>query len=77
VQFGYQGQRTADAAANISLDDLRWFDRRARAITDDHLRAALTASGATTEESERFTAAIRERLDRIHEVAAARKTTGL
>jgi len=69
VQFGYQGQRTADLAENITVDDVRWFDRRARAITDEHLRAMLLASGATAEEAARFTAALRDRLDQIHHVA--------
>ena len=27
VQFGYQGQRTVDLTADISLDDVRWFVR--------------------------------------------------
>ena len=71
VQFGYQGQRTADLAENITVDDVRWFDDRARAISDDHLRALLRASGATASETERFTASLRERLDQLHHVALA------
>jgi hypothetical protein len=74
VQFGYQGQRTADLVENISVEDVRWFDRRAQAITNDHndhLRAVLTASGATTAETDRFSAALRERLDQLHHIALA------
>ena len=71
VQFGYQGQRTADLVDNITVDDVRWFDRKARSISDEHLKAALIASGATAEETERFTAALRERLDQLHHVALA------
>ncbi|HYE89184.1 MAG TPA: hypothetical protein VEA16_22690 [Vicinamibacterales bacterium] len=71
VLWGYQGQRTLDLVANISVDDVRWFDTIARAITDDHLRAALRASGANGEEVEAFTAALRGRFDRIREVATA------
>jgi hypothetical protein len=71
VQWGYQGQRTADLVTGISLDHVRWFDRIARSISDDHLRAALRASGATAEEVERFTSALRGRLDRIREIATA------
>jgi hypothetical protein len=70
VQWGYQGQRTADLVQGITLDDVKWFDRSAQRITDDHLRAALRASGANEEETDRFTAALRERLNRIHHVAA-------
>jgi hypothetical protein len=74
VLWGYQGQRTLDLVANISVDDVRWFDTIARALTDDHLRAALKASGATPDETKLFAAALRARLDRIREVAAARVT---
>ena len=71
VKWGYQGQRTADIVEHITLEDVRWFDRVASAISDDHLRAALRASGATAEEVAQFTAALRGRLDRIREVANA------
>ena len=69
VRFGYQGQRTADLTANISRDDVRWFVRNARHLTDDHVQTALKASGATPEESDLFTAALRARLNRLSEVA--------
>jgi hypothetical protein len=71
VQWGYQGQRTVDLVANIPLEHVRWFDRIARAVTDDHLRAALRASGATREEVDLFTAALRARLERIRAIATA------
>lgn len=75
VQWGYQGQRTADLVQNITVEDARWFDRRAQCVSDDHLRAALEASGATAEETSRFTAALRERLDQIHHVATHAQAT--
>ena len=71
VRFGYQGQRTADAAANISRADVAWFVRIADRLTDDHLRAALRASGATREETDLFTAALRARLDQLRHAAVA------
>ena len=69
VQWGYEGQRTADLVQGITVEDLKWFDRQAQRITDDHLRAALMASGADDAETDRFTAALRERLNQIHHVA--------
>jgi hypothetical protein len=48
---------------------VRWFVRNARHLTDDHLRAALKASGADREETDLFTAALRARLNRLSEVA--------
>jgi hypothetical protein len=71
VMWGYQGQRTLDLVAGISVDDVRWFHTIATALSDDHLRAALRASGASRDETERFTAAVRARLDRIRDVAVA------
>jgi len=70
VQFGYQGQRTADASANISRADVAWFVRVADRLTDDHLRAVLRASGASREEVDLFTAALRARLDQLRQAAA-------
>ena len=37
VRFGYVGQRTADVAAGISIDDVRWL---CRYLGQDHRRAA-------------------------------------
>jgi len=70
VRFGYQGQRTADASANISRADVAWFVRIADHLTDDHLRAALRASGANREEIDPFTASLRARLDQLRTAAA-------
>ena len=69
VQFGYQGQRTVDMTTNITRADVAWFCRVAARLTDDHLRAALKASGATPEETDLFTAALRARLDQLRNVA--------
>lgn len=74
VGFGYLGQRTGDLTNNISLADVRWFVRSSRHLTDDHLRAALKASGATTEETDLFTAALRARLDKLSEVCNSSNT---
>jgi hypothetical protein len=69
VQFGYQGQRTPDLTENITRADVAWFCRIANRITDDHLRAVLKASGATLEETELFTAALRARLAQLRNAA--------
>ena len=70
VQWGYQGQRTVDMVEHITRDDVRWFDRVAQTISDEHLRSALRASGADANEIEQFTSALRARLEQIREVAA-------
>ena len=52
VRFGYVGQRTADVAAGISIDDVRWLCGSLGRITDVQLRDALKASGATPMDAE-------------------------
>jgi len=69
VQFGYTGQRTGDARANISVADVRWLCGYLCRITDDQFRAALKASGATAEEVESFTASLRSRIDQLRAVS--------
>jgi hypothetical protein len=70
VQFGYEGQRTADMTAGITRADVAWFVAVADRLTDDHLRAALRASGANREETDLFTAALRARLEQLRKAAA-------
>ena len=65
VQWGYTGQRTADAAAGITVDDVRWLHGYVGRLSDDQLRAGLKASGATPEEVEVFTRVIRDRIDQL------------
>ncbi|HET7697363.1 MAG TPA: hypothetical protein VFK57_16735 [Vicinamibacterales bacterium] len=68
VQFGYTGQRTGDARANITPEDARWLCRYLGRVTDAQLRAALRASGATPEEEESFTASLRSRIEQLRAV---------
>jgi len=68
VQFGYTGQRTADARASITVDDVRWLCRYLGRVSDDQLRAALAASGATPAETESFTASLRSRIEQLRAV---------
>jgi hypothetical protein len=65
VQFGYVGQRTADVAANISVEDVRWLCRFLGRITDAQLREALAASGASPDDTDRFTRALRGRIEAL------------
>jgi len=70
VQFGYTGQRTADARASIRVEDVAWLCRYLGRLTDAQLRDALTASGATAEETESFAASLRARIDQLVAVTA-------
>ena len=68
VQWGYQGQRTADLTANITRGEVRWFYGLARQLRDEQLRDGLLASGATPDEAGYFTAALRARIEKLREV---------
>lgn len=68
VYFGYVGQRTADVAHNISPADVRWLMSYLGRITDEQLREALDASGATDEEAGTFTRALRNRIAQLARV---------
>jgi hypothetical protein len=65
VAFGYQGQRTAEIARNIPVDDVRWFHGYASRIPEASLREALACCGATADEASRFAAAIHARIDQL------------
>ena len=74
VKWGYQGQRTTDITYDITVEDVRWFYKLAGALSDDQLRAAFRASGATAEDVENFTAAMRGRLEKLREVASGTRS---
>jgi hypothetical protein len=70
VQFGYVGQRTADVADDIPVEDVAWFHEHARLLTEPLLREGLLASGATHEEAERFARALVARIAQLGQVAS-------
>jgi hypothetical protein len=69
VTWGYVGQRTDEARDGITVADVRWLCRYVGRITDEQLRQGLRASGATAEEVECFTRAIRARIEQLRRVA--------
>jgi hypothetical protein len=69
VHWGYQGQRTTDVTYDITRDDVTWFYDLASRLTGDQLRDGFHASGANDAEAERFTAAVRDRIERLGAVA--------
>ena len=71
LNWGYSGQHTDDFRGGISRDDVRWLLRYLGRITDEQLRLGLEASGATREENDCFSTAIRARIDRMKACADA------
>lgn len=73
VGFGYQGQRTAEIARGITVEDAAWFYGHASRQTESALRTGLVASGATDEEAVRFAGALVNRIQQIgHACGCAR-----
>jgi hypothetical protein len=69
VNFGYQGQRTAEIARGITAKDAAWFYGYAGRLTETALHGGLTASGATSEEAARFARALTDRIQQIGRAA--------
>jgi hypothetical protein len=76
VEFGYTGQRTADARGSITIADVRWLCQFLGRITDAQLRAALRASGATADEEASFAASLRARIDQLRAVGVSAASSG-
>ena len=69
ISWGYTGQRTDEATKGITVEDVRWLHARVSRITDRQLRDGLLVSGATEEEANCFTRALRERIEMLGRVA--------
>jgi hypothetical protein len=65
VRWGYTGQRTDEATEGITVEDVRWLNQYLGRITDRQLRDGLLVSGATEEEADCFTRALRERIEQL------------
>ncbi|MEK6284519.1 MAG: hypothetical protein AABO57_02125 [Acidobacteriota bacterium] len=69
VRFGYDGKREHDIRDGIRVSDVKWLLGFIGRITDEQIRAGLGASGATSEEVNCFTSAIRDRINQLKNVA--------
>ena len=70
VLWGYTGQRTDDATEGVTVEDVRWLHSRLGRVTDRQLREGLLASGASEQEADCFTRALRGRIEQLGRVAA-------
>jgi hypothetical protein len=69
MNFGYQGQRTAEIARGITVEDAVWFYGYAGRLTEAALRGGLIACGATADEADRFSRALVDRIQQIGKAA--------
>jgi hypothetical protein len=71
VSFGYQGQRTAEIARDITVEHVEWFYEYARRLREPALRQALVVCGATDEEARLFAESIVARIQQLGEACGA------
>ena len=62
MSFGFRG-RHQELLRHISVDDVKWTCERLKRVTDRQLRDAFSAGGFTDEETDRFVARIRRKID--------------
>ena len=62
VKWGYSGQHTDAIRDGIRVEHVRWLLGYLGRVTDDQIRAALRASGASASEEECFARAVRLRI---------------
>jgi hypothetical protein len=74
VQFSYAGQHTEDFRNNITVDDVRWLMQYLGRVTDAQIRTGLLASGATRDEEECFSKALRNRIEQLRRVGGTQAT---
>lgn len=69
VQWGYAGTHGADISKGIHVSDVQWLLQYLGRITDAQIRRGLAASGATAEDVDVFSRAIRDRIQQLQMVA--------
>jgi hypothetical protein len=74
VNFGYQGQRTAEIARDITVEHVAWFVRYAGRLTEPVLLHGLLACGATDDEAEVFARSLAERIRQLREASGMAST---
>jgi hypothetical protein len=68
VKWGYSGQHNDDFTGGIPVAHVKWLLQYIGRITDDQIRAGLTASGANPTEVKRYTESIRNRINQLKDL---------
>lgn len=69
LEWGYRGRHNNSFTSGISREDVRWLLQRLGRVTEAQWRDAFRAAGTPESEAECFTAAIRQRVQRLQEAA--------
>ena len=68
VRFGYSGGHTLRFRDDIRVEDVKWLMQYLGRITDAQLRMGLKASGASPDQEECFTRALRARIEQLRKI---------
>jgi len=68
VRFGYGGAHTEDFKNDIRVEDVRWLMQYLGQISDAQIRAGLQSAGASRDEVECFTSALRDRTEQLRRI---------
>jgi len=69
VVWGFEGKHGRDVAEGITIEDVRWSLPCLSRITRDQLVAGMMASGASADTAQRFSKAIRNRIEQLERIA--------
>lgn len=69
ISWGYTGQHTALLKRDIRPTDIGWLLKYLSPVTDEHLRTALLASGASEEETRDYVQGLRIRIQQLQRIA--------
>src|SRR5262249_23115750 len=77
LKWGFKGKHRKDMTNGISVEDVRWLLQYLGKISDSQLQRGLEASGATQDETECFTRALRQRIEQLQQATnePSRRTT--
>lgn len=68
VQFGYGGEHTNDFRTDITVDDVRWLMTYLGRITDTQIHSGFKAAGASPDEVDCFSRALRGRIEQLRKI---------
>jgi hypothetical protein len=75
LHWGFEGKHRKDMVRGITTADIQWLLQYLGRITDDQIRTGLTASGATSDETECFARALRQRIDKLQQAVQTTRIT--
>jgi hypothetical protein len=75
LHWGFEGKHGKDMFRGITPSDIQWLLQYLGRITDDQIRTGLTASGATSDETECYVPALRQRIDKLQQAVQKTRIT--